>query len=106
MNRLSARSFAVKVAACATWVVLFGAAAQAQCVTKAGQGEGKAEANAEFQAWEAVLQATDWGAWVQWMSTTQKIGTAPGYRVSNLKKTCSAGGSLGRQCVIQATLCK
>jgi hypothetical protein len=38
-------------------------AAEAQCVNKAGQGTGSTDDNAKFQAWEAVLQATDWGSW-------------------------------------------
>jgi hypothetical protein len=77
----------------------------ATCVKKAGMGTGGDEASASFQAWEAVLQATDWGMWSVWISSNQKVGTAPGYKVSALKKRCKAGGS-GKECVIQATLCK
>jgi hypothetical protein len=76
------------------------------CVTKAGLGTGSALDSAKFQAWEAVLQATDWGSWSVWMGSSHKIGHAPGYAVSNLKERCGKGGSLGMECRIQATLCK
>ena len=36
----------------------------------------------------------------------QTVGQAPGYKVSNLKSRCSAGGWLGRECVVGAKLCK
>jgi hypothetical protein len=62
--------------------------------------------SAKFQAWEAVLQATDWGSWAGFMSTGMKIGTAPGYKVSNVITRCGKGGMLGQQCTMQATLCK
>jgi hypothetical protein len=80
--------------------------AQAQCVRKAGKGTGGDNDSAKFQAWEAVLQATDWGSWGTWMVSSQKVGVAPGYKVSNLKSRCSAGGFLGRECLVGATLCK
>lgn len=75
------------------------------CVNKAGQGTNTTEDGAKFQAWEAVLQATDWGMWATWMGSGAKVGTAPGYAVSNVKFRCKAGG-IGRECVGQATLCK
>jgi hypothetical protein len=78
----------------------------ANCLVKAGQGTGSTDDDARFQAWEAVLQATDWGSWASFMSTGMKIGTAPGYQVSNVKQKCVAGGGLGRQCTMQAKLCK
>ena len=80
--------------------------AQAQCVSKAGKGTGGNDDSAKFQAWEAVLQGTDWGSWATWMASSQTIGTAPGYKVSNLKSRCSAGGFLGRECMVGAKLCK
>jgi hypothetical protein len=40
------------------------------------------------------------------MSTGMKIGTAPGYKVSNVLTRCGKGGMLGQQCTMQATLCK
>jgi hypothetical protein len=83
-----------------------GAIAQAQCVNKAGKGTGSTDNDAKFQAWEAVLQGTDWGSWGTWMVSSQTVGVAPGYKVSNLKTRCSAGGLLGRECVVAARLCK
>jgi hypothetical protein len=80
-------------------------AGHAGCQTKAGQGTGSTDSDAEFQAWEAVLQATDWGSWSAFMTSGMKIGSAPGYKVSNVKRKCVAGGSLGRQCTMQAQLC-
>lgn len=82
------------------------AIAQAQCINKAGKGTGGTDDSAKFQAWEAVLQGTDWGSWGSWMVSSQKVGEAPGYKVSNLKSRCSAGGFLGRECVVGARLCK
>ena len=75
------------------------------CVNKAGQGTNNTQDGAKFQAGEAVLQATDWGSWGQFMSSGQKIGTAPGYAVSKVSFRCKAGG-LGQECIAQATLCK
>jgi hypothetical protein len=86
-----------------------GAAATAEaatCVKKAGQGTGQNEENAKFQAWEAVLQATDWGMWASWMASSTKVGVAPGYKVTGLKSKCTKGTGLGNTCVLQASLCK
>ena len=80
--------------------------AQADCVSKAGKGTGSSDDSAKFQAWEAVLQGTDWGSWGSWMASSQTVGVAPGYKVSNLRSRCSAGGFLGRECVVGAKLCK
>lgn len=82
------------------------ALAAKSCVTKAGQGTNTTEEGAKFQAYEAILQATDWGMWASWMATSQKIGQAPGYSVSKLKFKCEKGTGLGSTCVGQATLCK
>jgi hypothetical protein len=84
------------------------ASAQAKsgvCVNKAAQGTNNTQDGAMFQAWEAVLQATDWGSWSSFMASGAKIGTAPGYKVSNVKSKCAKGG-LGFECVMQARLCK
>lgn len=81
-----------------------GASAQ-QCVNKAGEGTGGSKDAAMFQAYEAVLQATSWPMWSQWMASSQKIGVAPGYTVSRLSSKCAAGG-LGQTCRVQATLCR
>ena len=79
--------------------------ASAQCVNKGGEGTNSTADGAKFQAWEAVLQATDWGSWASWMAGGQKIGTAPGYKVSKVRVSCKAGG-LGQTCRAFATLCK
>ena len=101
------RSFAV--AAIAAAGVLLGAhlspADAKTCINKAGQGTNSTEDGAKFQAWEAVLQATDWGAWATWMGSNGKVGTAPGYSVSKVSFRCKAGG-IGQECIGQATLCK
>lgn len=87
------------------------AAAQAKakaggsCVSKAGEGTNSTVDGAKFQAWEAVLQATDWGVWSAMMASGQKVGNAPGMKVSNLKSSCKPGG-LGQVCIVQATLCR
>ncbi len=96
----------VRLFTAASLLVLAGAAAQAQCVNKAGKGTGGNDDSARFQAWEAVLQGTDWGSWASWMASSQKVGVAPGYKVSNVKSKCAAGGFMGRECVVQARLCK
>jgi hypothetical protein len=75
------------------------------CVNKAGQGTNTTEDGAKFQAWEAVLQATDWSSWMSFMSTGMKVGTAPGYQVSNVRFKCGKGG-IGSECIAQARLCK
>lgn len=80
-------------------------ASAATCVNKAGQGTNTTEEGAKFQAWEAVLQATDWSMWASFMASSQKVGVAPGYQVSKLRTKCGKGG-IGSECVIQATLCK
>lgn len=98
----------LKAIACAVLagaLVVGATAASAECVNKAGEGTGGNRENAMFQAWEAVLQATSWGSWTQWITGGGKVGTAPGYKVSKVSSRCSAGG-LGQVCRMQATLCK
>ncbi len=75
------------------------------CVNKAASGTNTTQDGAKFQAWEAVLQATDWGSWSAFMASGKSIGNAPGYSVSNVKASCAKGG-LGYNCKMQATLCK
>jgi hypothetical protein len=96
----------VRLVLAAGALVAAAAVAQADCVNKAGKGTGSSDDSAKFQAWEAVLQGTDWGSWASWMASSQTVGTAPGYKVSNVKSRCSAGGLLGRECVVGAKLCK
>jgi hypothetical protein len=93
------------VAAGAALLLTASTSAYAQCVLKAGKGTAGDDEGAKFQAWEAVLQATDWGSWASFMATSQKVGVAPGYKVSNLKSKCNKGG-LGSECIVQARLCK
>ena len=81
------------------------ASAATACITKAGKGTASSVDGAKFQAWEAVLQATDWGSWAAFMAGGGKVPTAPGYRVSGVKASCRAGG-IGQVCVMQARLCK
>jgi hypothetical protein len=80
--------------------------ASVNCVNKAGQGTNTTEDGAKFQAYEAILQATDWGMWASWMASSQKIGVAPGYDVSGLRFKCTTGTGLGATCVGRAILCK
>jgi hypothetical protein len=96
----------IRVLAAGGMLVAVGAVAHAQCISKAGKGTGGNDDSAKFQAWEAVLQGTDWGAWGAWMASSQTVGVAPGYKVSGVKSRCNAGGMLGRECVVQAKLCK
>jgi len=95
----------VTTAFAAAAMALTAGSAEAQCVTKAGQGTNTNEEGAKSQAYEAVLQATDWGMWSVWMGQGMKYGSAPGYKVSNLQARCKKGG-LGSECVVQAKLCK
>ena len=78
------------------------AAQKGNCVAKASEGTNTTEEGAKFQAYEALLQAVDWGMWAAWMSN----GSTPGYDVSKAKYRCSKGGGLGYTCIGQATFCK
>ena len=100
LTRFAAAALAIGFVAAAGPAFAAGA-----CVNKAGEGTNTTREGAQFQAYEAILQATDWGMWSVWMATSQKVGTAPGYKVSNMKTSCTAGG-LGQSCRVQATLCK
>lgn len=94
--------------AIATGLVLAGApvrqaeAAKGVCSVKAAEGTGPTAETAKFQVYEALLQATDWGAWAAWMSS----GTTPGYKVNTVKYSCANGSGLGVTCRGQATICK
>ena len=68
---------------------------------KAGRGTGSTVDDAKFQAWEAVLQATDWGSWASFMAAGAKPGSAPGYKVSGLITKVWRGGMLGQECVMR-----
>jgi hypothetical protein len=98
---------AIAAAALAGIVAISGTAANAAgaCVNKAGEGTNSTVDGAKFQAWEAVLQATDWSVWSAMMATKQEVGVAPGMDVSKLRSSCKPGG-LGQMCIVQATLCR
>ncbi|MDX2157921.1 MAG: hypothetical protein SFW09_15590 [Hyphomicrobiaceae bacterium] len=88
-------------------MLVSGAAAAQTCVDKGGRGTGSTIPDAKFQAWEAVLQATDWSMWFSWITTSSKVGAAAsGYKVSNYREKCGNGGSMGKECIIRAKLCK
>ena len=71
------------------------------CFKKAAEGTNSDEAGARFQAYEAILQSFDWGAWASWMSNK----TTPGYKIKTDRTVCKKGG-IGVVCTTQATICK
>jgi hypothetical protein len=71
------------------------------CFMKAGEGTASTLEGAKFQVDEVLLQATDWGAWAEWMAT----GKTSGYDFGKRKYKCKQGG-VGYQCVGQAKICK
>jgi hypothetical protein len=71
------------------------------CFNKAAEGTNTDLAGAKFQAYEAILQSFDWGAWASWMSNK----TTPGYKITTTREKCGKGG-LGFTCVTQAKICK
>ena len=113
MSTRHTRAVAVRTfcAAASLAGLLIGGAAPAQaqaagaCVNKAGEGTNSTADGAKFQAWEAVLQATDWSIWSAMMASKQEVGNAPGMTVSGLRSSCKPGG-LGQVCVVQAKLCR
>ena len=76
--------------------------AKRNCVAKASEGTNTTEEGAKFQAFEALLQATDWGMWAAWMSN----GSTPGYDVAKPQYKCNKGTGLGYTCRAQTTICK
>ena len=81
-------------------------AASAQCIKKAGEGTAGTKDGAMFQAYEIILQTTDFfGVWAPWITSGGKVGEAPGYTVKRKKSRCRKGG-LGYVCTYHATLCK
>ncbi|MCB1506184.1 MAG: hypothetical protein KDJ47_14495 [Hyphomicrobiaceae bacterium] len=97
----------VSAAAAAIVITMtFAAQANAGCMNKAGRGWGFDTQQARFQAWEAVLQDTDWGMWAAWMASGAKVGSAAsGYSVKSKREKCRPDGSQ-QVCVIRAKLCK
>lgn len=100
----SPRTIGLATAGLLVCLVATPAAAQS-CVNKAGEGTNSTLEGAKFQAWEAVLQATDWSVWSAMMASKQIVGNAPGMKVAKVSSKCAAGG-LGQSCVVQATLCR
>lgn len=78
-----------------------GPAEAANCFMKSGQGTAGTEQGAKFQVDEVLLQATDWGAWAEWMAT----GKTSGYDFGKRTYKCKPGG-LGYECVGSAKICK
>jgi len=78
-----------------------GHADAAECFKKAGQGTATTIEGAKFQVDEVLLQATDWGAWAEWMAT----GSTSGYDFGPRKYRCKQGG-LGYECYGTSTICK
>ncbi len=103
---LNAKTLLIGIGSALALAASMPAANAATCLSKAGQGTNTTEEGAKFQAYEAILQATDWGMWASWMASSQKIGEAPGYVVSKVKFKCTKGTGLGSSCVGQAQLCK
>ena len=62
-------------------------AAKGNCFNKAAEGTNTDEAGAKFQAYEAILQSFDWGAWASWMSNK----TTPGYKITPASTVCKQG---------------
>ncbi|MBU2582970.1 MAG: hypothetical protein KJ622_14765 [Alphaproteobacteria bacterium] len=77
------------------------AATAAECFMKAGKGTAGTLEGAKFQVDEVLLQATDWGAWAEWMAS----GKTTGYDFGKRKYKCKQGG-LGYECTGQAKICK
>lgn len=71
------------------------------CFRKGAIGEAGTQSGAKFQVDEALLQATDWGAWAAWMAG----GGTPGYSFGARSYRCQPGG-LGYTCHGSATICK
>ena len=97
---MSIKSLAA-VAAAMTALAVAAIPASAECFVKAAEGTGGTKEAAQFQVDEALLQATDWGAWAAWMAN----GSTPGYQFGARQYKCSAGG-LGFNCKGQAKICK
>jgi hypothetical protein len=103
MNKLA--RFVAPCIAGGALVLLATQSAAAQCNTVGGKGTAGDLNGAKFQAYEILLQQTDWGMWASWMASGAKVGVAPGYTVRGLRFRCKPGG-WGQECLSQATLCK
>ncbi len=72
---LNALRSAMAVVAVAGFAASASQAEAKSCFKKGAIGEATSQSGAKFQVDEALLQATDWGAWATWMAS----GTTPGY---------------------------
>jgi len=99
---LKIRSIAVVALASAGLVVGSVGADAKECFKKAAEGTNTTEKGAQFQAFEAILQATSWGLWAAWMAN----GSTPGYTVDKARYKCTKGTGLGYTCVGSTRICK
>ena len=99
---LNALRSAMAVAAVAGFAASATQAEAKSCFKKGAIGEATSQSGAKFQVDEALLQATDWGAWASWMAS----GTTPGYSFGPRTYRCKTGGGLGWTCHGQSTICK
>lgn len=100
MHKFS-RSVLTAFGVAAAMLVATSAADARSCFRKAAVGEAFSQSGAKFQVDEALLQATDWGAWAAWMAS----GGTPGYKFGPRSYRCKPGG-LGWKCHGTATICK
>lgn len=91
---------AIVLVACVTLAAP--AVAKSACTARVADGTGNTQANAKFQVYEALLQATDMSAWASWMAN----GTTPGYKVKPVTYRCTKGTGLGVTCRGRASICK
>ncbi len=100
--KISKALFTAGLLAAAAAVSTPAVAAKGNCFNKAAEGTNTTEDGAKFQAYEAILQSFDWGAWASWMASK----TTPGYKITPAKYRCTKGTGFGFTCVGQATICK
>ncbi len=103
MSKVSNKSFAVLLvlAVGAGGLSLSTGAEARECFKKGAQGTAGTLEGAKFQVDEALLQATDWGAWAEWMAS----GKTSGYDFGKRRYKCKKGG-LGYECLGYSTICK
>ena len=86
-------------------LLVAGAAAEAGCVSKAAGVPAARAIRRCSRPGRRCCRPRSWGSWAQFMASGMKVGSAPGYKVSNMRTSCKAGGMLGTECVITANLC-
>jgi hypothetical protein len=108
-DMLNALRSAMAVVAVAGFAMSASQAEAKTCFKKGAIGEAGSQQDAKLQVDEALLQATDWGAWAAWMGSGNKVGAAasiPGYTFGARSYSCKQGGSWGWTCRGSATICK